>query len=122
MCYRASTNFSEVDVKNDKVFNVTKVNAKFSPRYNVSLTQKIPVIIPGSRILDMYRWGLIPGWAKDEKIGYKLGNARSETISEKPSFKNSFKNKRCLVLVSGFYEWNKEKQPFHIRLKKQKIF
>ena len=61
------------------------------------------------------QWGLIPKWAKDPKIGNKLINARSETVYEKPSFKESFTQKRCLIPASGFYEWRKEggkKQPY----------
>lgn len=122
MCYRVSRDFTDVDVKADTSFGVGKVNASFDKSYNVTITQKLPVIVPGSRVLDMFRWGLIPHWAKDETIGAKLGNARAETLSEKPSFRVSYKNKRCLVLVSGFYEWNAEKQPYHIKLKNEKIY
>ncbi len=51
------------------------------------------------------RWGLIPPWAKDEKIGYKMINARAETVSEKPSYRNAFKKKRCIIPADSFYEW-----------------
>jgi putative SOS response-associated peptidase YedK len=122
MCYRASTNFSHVDVLKDKSFGVTKVETEFLPRYNVSITQYIPVIVPGSRILSLYKWGLIPRWSKDEKIGVFLGNARAETITEKPSFRESFMDRRCLVLVSGFFEWDKEKNPYYVKVKDKKIF
>jgi putative SOS response-associated peptidase YedK len=67
----------------------------------------------------MYRWGLIPHWAKDMKIGYRMINARSETLAEKNSFKNPLQRSRCLVLADGFYEWKKEdgeKQPYRITL------
>jgi putative SOS response-associated peptidase YedK len=76
----------------------------------------------------MLRWGLVPFWAKDISIGYKLINARSETLSEKPSFKNAFKNRRCLILADGFYEWQKPaakgapKAPFRFTLKDEKPF
>jgi len=66
------------------------------------------------------RWGLIPHWAKDKSIGNKLINARGETVAEKPSFRDSFNKRRCLVIADGFYEWTKEdgkKQPHLIRLK-----
>jgi len=122
MCYRVSTNFSHIDVGKIKEFKVSKVASEFEPRFNVAPSQRIPVIVPGSRVLDLYKWGLIPSWAKDSSIGDKLGNARSETIDEKPSFRGSFKNKRCLVLVSGFYEWDSSKQPYHMQLLNQKIF
>jgi len=71
------------------------------------------------------RWGLIPFWAKDEKIGYNLINARAETIAEKPSFRTSIKKKRCLILADCFYEWKKEgkvKQPFCVRMKSKEPF
>lgn len=71
------------------------------------------------------RWGLIPFWAKDPKIGYKMINARAETVNEKPSFKHSLKNKRCIVPASGFYEWlksEKQKIPFYIKPKDQEYF
>jgi len=69
------------------------------------------------------RWGLIPFWAKDEKIGNKLINTRSETISEKPSFKYAFQKRRCLIPANGFYEWRKcDKQPFYISLKDRDLF
>ncbi len=81
-----------------------------SKRYNVAPSQQAPVMridAQGKRRLDMLRWGLIPFWAKDKKIGFSLINARSESLSEKPAFRDSFRNKRCLVPISGFYEWQK---------------
>lgn len=74
----------------------------------------------------MMRWGLVPFWAKDESIGNKMINARSETIT-KTIFKNSFKDKRCLVLADGFYEWkNNEKRgpkiPYRFVLKSREPF
>jgi putative SOS response-associated peptidase YedK len=66
------------------------------------------------------KWGLIPFWAKDPRIGYKLINARAETIDSKPSFKHAFQNKRCLIPANGFYEWQSTetgKQPYYINLK-----
>jgi putative SOS response-associated peptidase YedK len=92
-----------------------------SPRYNVAPTQSIAAVraTPAGRALNMLRWGLIPSWASDPKIAYKLLNARSETVAEKPSFRAAFKQRRCLIPASGFYEWQKgsgkTKQPFFIR-------
>jgi putative SOS response-associated peptidase YedK len=78
-------------------------------RYNIAPTQPVGVVPnDGLNRLDFYNWGLIPFWAKDPKIGNRMINARSETIAEKPSFRGSFKYKRCLVLADGFYEWKKE--------------
>ena len=80
-------------------------------RYNIAPGQDIPVVIPGpgGRDIRPMRWGLIPHWAGDEKIGRKLINARAETVGEKPSFKSSLRRRRCLVPASGFYEWQKTK-------------
>src|SRR5512140_640469 len=78
------------------------------PRYNIAPTQMAPVIVrQGELVLKDMRWGLIPFWAKDEKIGNRMINARAETLKEKPSFRNSWKRKRCLVLADFFYEWQK---------------
>ena len=80
------------------------------PRYNIAPSQPAPVVVKeeGQNLLQMMKWGLVPYWAKDPKIGYKLINARAETINQKPSFKTPFKKRRCLVLADGFYEWAKE--------------
>lgn len=115
MCGRYSFILEDEMIK--ERFGVTVRTAIYKARYNCAPTQKLAVISnenPGE--LSLYRWGLIPFWAKDISIGNKLINAKSETILEKPSFKNSFKDKRCLVLSDGFYEWRKGpvKTPFRI--------
>ncbi len=98
------------------------------PRYNIAPTQLAPVVVHNEiRLLKMFRWGLVPYWAKDMKIGSKLINARAETITEKPSFKKPFKNKRCLVVTDGFYEWKKSadkktKSPYRFTLISQEPF
>lgn len=80
----------------------------FYPRYNVAPTQPVVVVRDsGERNAEWMRWGLIPFWAKDPAIGSRLINARSETVFEKPAFKNAFQKRRCLVLADGFYEWKK---------------
>jgi putative SOS response-associated peptidase YedK len=93
------------------------------PSYNIAPTQPIPVIPnDGENKLDFFRWGLIPSWTKPDKVGkYSLINARSETAAEKPSFKNSFRRRRCLILADGFYEWSKPtgggpKTPYYFTL------
>jgi putative SOS response-associated peptidase YedK len=100
-----------------------------SPRYNIAPSQAVAAVrhLPGKNIrqLDMLRWGLIPGWAKDMKLGYKMINARSETLAQKPSFRTSFKKRRCLIAADGFYEWKhvgREKQPFYLHLKNGALF
>jgi len=90
------------------------------PRFNIAPSQSVAVVraADGARFLSLLHWGLIPSWASDQKIGYKLTNARSETVAEKPSFRSAFKQRRCLIPASGFYEWQKRgssKQPFFIR-------
>ena len=106
-----------------------KIPSEWTPRYNAAPTQNIPVVRdPASRDVSMLRWGLIPFWAKDESIGYKLINARSETIAEKPSYRNAFQKRRCLILTDGYYEWQKpaakndQKVPFRFTLKDEKPF
>ncbi|WNG42299.1 SOS response-associated peptidase [Archangium violaceum] len=82
------------------------------PRYNLAPTQLMPVVInDGERMLDAYRWGLIPSWAKEASIGNKLINARGETVAEKPSFRSALKRRRCLVLVDGWFEWKQSTKP-----------
>jgi len=96
------------------------------PRYNIAPSQWAPIIPDfDAGHIHYFRWGLIPYWAKDMKIGYKMINARSETVLEKTSFKPSMKRQRCLVLADGFYEWQKQgkdKQPFRITLASKEIF
>lgn len=81
---------------------------KLDPRYNIAPTQPVAAIrsnTEGLRSLDMLRWGLVPHWAKDLSIGNRLINARAETVAEKPTFRQAFSRRRCLILASGFYEW-----------------
>jgi len=95
-----------------------------TPRYNIAPSQPIAAIRidPGTatRTLVMLRWGLIPSWAKDPKAGHQCINAKAETVAEKPSFRAAFKARRCLVIATGFYEWQVQgrvKQPMWIGLK-----
>jgi putative SOS response-associated peptidase YedK len=125
MCGRFS--FSPLAKIIEERFDVKVDSTRYKPRYNSAPSQDLAVISnlnPGE--LSFYRWGLIPSWAKDKSIGNKLINARAETILEKPSFKNSLKHKRCLVLSDGFYEWKsiakKEKIPSRITLQNNRLF
>ena len=101
-------------------FGVRVRTAIYKARYNCAPTQNLAVITGSEpETLQFFRWGLIPSWAKEAAIGNKLINARGETISEKPSFRSAFKNRRCLVPATGFFEWSKTggKRPFNIRLR-----
>ena len=92
------------------------------PRYNIAPTQYVAAIRndkDGERELVMLRWGLVPFWAKDPSIGNRMINARAETVAEKPSYRNAYKHRRCIVLADGFYEWQKQgstKTPYLISL------
>jgi putative SOS response-associated peptidase YedK len=99
------------------------------PRYNLAPTQEAAVVrvpAPGEpRRLDLLKWGLIPYWAKEAKIGNSMINARAESAAEKPAYRSSFKKKRCLIPTDGFYEWKKEgklKQPYLIHRQDGKPF
>jgi putative SOS response-associated peptidase YedK len=98
-------------------------------RYNIAPSQQILVVrqdATGVLHLDSMRWGLIPAWASDTKIGYSMINARAETLAEKPSFRPSLVDKRCIVLADGYYEWQqisaKEKQPHWIHQPDEGLF
>jgi len=98
---------------------------EIEPNHNIRPSQQVPVIVIKQRnkYLGFVRWGLIPFWAKDKKIGYKLFNARSETIDVKSSFKVAFKQRRCLIPANGFFEWRKpDKTKFYFELKDRKLF
>ncbi len=125
MCGRFS--FSPLAKIIEDRFDVKVDPSQYKPRYNCAPSQILAVI---SNIkpdeLSSYKWGLIPFWAKDKSIGNKMINAKAETITEKASFKNSFKRKRCLVLSDGFYEWEKinpkEKTPYRIKMEDDSLF
>ena len=94
------------------------------PRYNIAPSQDIPAVIQnretGSREFRPFRWGLIPSWAKDPTIGNRMINARSETAATKPAFRKPLRERRCLILADGFYEWKREgsrKQSYYIKLR-----
>lgn len=126
MCGRYSF-APELKIVNEH-YDITVNNNDLEPQYNCAPGQNLPVISnDSSDKLSRYHWGLIPFWAKDKKIGYKMINARGETITEKASFKNAFKKRRCLVPADAFYEWkrlenSKEKIPYRIFLKDQPLF
>ena len=101
------------------LFGVTE-SIEVQPRYNIAPTQFVAAIRANDssdRELVMLRWGLVPFWAKDPSIGNRMINARAETVAEKPSFRAAYRDRRCLVLADGFYEWRKQdggKTPYFI--------
>jgi putative SOS response-associated peptidase YedK len=105
-------------------FDLDIAGAEFdlAPSFNIAPGQQVAaVVFDGRRKLKRFRWGLIPSWAKDEKIGYKMINARAETVAEKPGFRQAFSQRRCIVVADGFYEWKHQgpsKIPYYVRLKK----
>ena len=102
---------------------------EWQPRYNIAPTQTVvaiatlPAKAPQARL---FRWGLVPSWATDLTIGAKLINARAETVAAKPSFRAAFRQRRCLILADGFYEWQrtdrKTKQPYYFQLADRQPF
>lgn len=107
-------------------FELMDQQAQLRPRFNIAPTQEHPVIISqSSNQMIMMRWGLVPFWAKDSKIGNRLINARAETVATKPAFRTSIKRKRCLVPATGFYEWKRlddGKMPYYVHLKDDSMF
>jgi putative SOS response-associated peptidase YedK len=95
---------------------------KLTPVYNAAPTRLLPVVREGvdGRDCDQLRWGLVPAWARDLSIGNRMINARSETAADKPSFRESMRTRRCLVIADGFYEWKREadhKRPHCLRMR-----
>lgn len=123
-----------INANKDELVEVFKIDHSqlpaFKPNFNIPPSAHIPFIYqPGNaRILSSAFWGLIPSWAKDTSFASHTFNARSETLSEKPSFKNAYKSQRCLIPATGYYEWEKvmednkvvDKQPYWIGRKDQK--
>jgi putative SOS response-associated peptidase YedK len=109
-----------------KQFKVEEV-PPLAERYNVAPTQEVLGVRErgGSREAALFKWGLVPRWAKDLSIGNKLINARSETVTEKPSFREAFARRRCIIPADGFYEWQRaggRKQPFFFRMRDESPF
>ena len=114
MCGRFTliSNISELQLR----FGFAMEPAEVQPRYNIAPTQQVLAVVNhgmrqgdgGERRGEMMRWGLVPSWAKDIKIGNRMINAVSETSATKPAFRSAFRRRRCLVLADGFFEWRKE--------------
>jgi putative SOS response-associated peptidase YedK len=118
MCGRFTLRAGATDVASH--FGLDDVPDLLGSRFNIAPSQSVAVVRlddTGRRTLRMDKWGLIPAWSKEAKIGFRLTNARAETVSEKPAFRSAFKSRRCLIPADGFYEWlaitSKQKQPYH---------
>lgn len=123
MCGRYS--FAAIDAQIEERFGVRVRTAIYKARYNCAPTQQLAVISGiHPEELSFWQWGLIPFWAKDRTIGSRLINAKSETVAEKPSFRSSFKSRRCLVPADSFFEWKKDvhKTPYRILMKDERPF
>ena len=96
------------------LFGLSEVPA-YQPRYNIAPTTQVLVVREGGAA--MVKWGLVPRWAKDPSMGARMNNARAETVAEKPSFREAYRKRRCLIPANGFYEWKLEdgkKQPYYV--------
>ncbi len=125
MCGRFTLFLSVAEITDE--FEVYDVDWVQDPSYNIVPGQNIAGIIKkhDTKSLTTLRWGLVPHWAKEEKIGYKMINARAETLTHKPTFSRPFKTQRCIIPANGFYEWRKEdwgrkKIPFYLHLRSGK--
>jgi putative SOS response-associated peptidase YedK len=127
MCGRYTITISADTARED--LGIVSMPDDYQPRYNVAPTQPVAVVTDSvQRAAAWMHWGLIPFWAKDPSIASRLINARSETVMEKPAFKNAFHKRRCLILADGFYEWQKgsgpkgRSQPFYFKRNDEKAF
>lgn len=125
MCGRYTLLADEVKIR--QRFDLLEPIDSYQPSYNIAPGQPVFAIIHDgkNRRAGYLRWGLVPSWAKDEKIGYKMINARSETAHEKPSFQSLMAKKRCLIIADSFYEWQKTtegKIPKRIQLESKGLF
>ncbi len=128
MCGRFTNKAKPEQIRRE--FNVSVKNPNpLQPRFNIAPSQMIDVVIEleKERILSQLKWGLVPSWSKDSEIGKRMINARAETITEKPSFREAFKERRCIIPASGFYEWKKAsgvnaKQPFYFYPNDKEVF
>ena len=126
MCGRFTLTINPADLQD--AFNNYNFPVRFAPRFNIAPSQPILAIPNDNKLAaDFFVWGLIPMWAKDPTIGSRLINARGETLAEKPSFRGSYRHKRCLILADGFYEWKsvgdkKTKTPYYIHMRDRQPF
>lgn len=129
MCGRYTLQTKAEDLA--KRYNLARFPHNIHENFNVAPGQQMPIIVnkAGEPTLEIMQWGLVPKWSKDPRIGYKLINARDDTIFDKPIWRNVILKQRCLIPATGFYEWQRQntnnkvqKQPFYIHPQKIKLF
>lgn len=112
MCGRFVRKSGEGEISREFDIELNDISFLLEPSYNIAPGNQVAAAVKSDRLtVKAFRWGLIPPWAKDEKVGYKMINARAETLSVKPSFKKPFQSRRCLVIADGFYEWSGRGRP-----------
>ncbi|PUB16708.1 SOS response-associated peptidase [Paenisporosarcina sp. OV554] len=126
MCGRYSlfADFREIE---ERFGEATFEEDEYEESYNIAPSQMVLSVINDGvkNRLGYLKWGLVPSWAKDSKVGFKMINARAETVHEKPSFREAFKKKRCLIVADSFYEWKRtedQKVPMRIKMKNNELF
>ncbi|MGH2448407.1 MAG: SOS response-associated peptidase [Chloroflexota bacterium] len=127
MCgrYKLTATWAEIH----RLYNLTN-SLNLQPRYNIGPTQIVPAVVfdadTKERRAEMFRWGLIPSWAKNAKVDYNLINAKAETVTTKPAYREAVRKRRCIVLADGYYEWqklpDKHKQPYAMVMKDRSVF
>lgn len=130
MCGRFTRKYTWQQLYQLMMLTTPPDSEELEPSFNVAPTQSSPVVrldSHGRRTASMLRWGLIPSWAKDESIGARCVNARSEEAASKPAFREAFRRRRCLVPISSFYEWQplegeRHKQPWSIGVRGTPLF
>jgi putative SOS response-associated peptidase YedK len=124
MCGRFVLRCTVDEVKEE--FDIGDIQWSFEPSYNIAPGQEVLAVLNGGqKRLARMRWGLIPSWSKDPAIGNRMINARAETLAHKPSFARPLKDRRCLIVASGFYEWRVsegKKFPVYVRLQSDRPF
>lgn len=108
-------------------YQIKDKSMEYNPRFNIAPSQSVLAVVNDGteNRIGFLKWGLVPSWSTDSAIGNRMINARAETIDEKPSFRNAYRKRRCLIPVNGFYEWVKDgniKIPKYIHIKDRKLF
>ncbi len=127
MCGRFTLTLDPGELREE--LDLGPIEVELHARFNIAPTQPVAVVAePEKRQVELFKWGLVPSWAKDASIGSRLINARRETLAEKPAFRKAFDRRRCLILADGFFEWahagekNARKTPYYFHLASGRAF